>query len=534
MPRKEWGVAAPAKSSNLELSVANFGPIARADVDLRPMTVFVGPSNTGKSYLAVLIYALHRFFGGMAFGAGFMFGSQSIFSIGRSPEDGGSISVEEMDALMDWAADMSKMMREPGRPDRVSYELPEPVAKIVRRRLEDMSGFSRLLDGEIARCFGIGDTRDLIRNQVSDGMSVVAGRPVSTSSRDDAGSIEYRYTRRGDNLDLDASVPSSAPLHITEYDEGRFDRLYAFAMPSFHSRLRDGMSEDERIYIADALLSTLTEEYGSLSLSPLVDRSYYLPADRTGIMHAHRTVVSSLISRAPRAGLGAEPPLPALSGVLADFLEILITLSDRGPTVTGGERDLARKLEASLLSGSILNWDSVGGYPEFSYRPEGWKRELPLMHASSMVSELAPVVLYLRHVVRTGQVLIIEEPESHLHPEMQVEFVRQLAAAVRAGVRVIITTHSEWVLDELANLVRLSELPESDRGGIGGADCALGPDQVGVWLFEPKRRPRGSTVKEIPLSTEYGGFRSGYDDVAIDTHNDWARIANRVEALKAR
>ena len=47
---------------NLELSVRDFGPIARADVDLRPMTVFVGPSNTGKSYLAILIYALHRFF----------------------------------------------------------------------------------------------------------------------------------------------------------------------------------------------------------------------------------------------------------------------------------------------------------------------------------------------------------------------------------------------------------------------------------------------------------------------------------------
>ena len=529
MPRKEWGVAAPAKSSNLELSVANFGPIARADVDLRPMTVFVGPSNTGKSYLAVLIYALHRFFGGMAFGAGIMFGSQSIFSTGRRPEDSGSISVEEMGALMDWAADMSRL-RESSRPDRVPYELPEPVARIVRRRLEDMSGFSRLLDGEIARCFGIGDTRDLVRNQVNDGISVVAGRPVSTSSRD-AGSIEYRYTRRGDNLDLAASVPDSVPLHITGYDD---DHLYTFTVPSFHYRFRAGMSEDERIYIAEELLGTLAGEYGSLSLSPLADRSYYLPANRTGIMHAHRAVVSSLISRVPRAGLGAGSPLPALSGVLADFLEILIALSDHVSAGSGGGEDLARKLEASLLSGSILNRDSVAGYPEFSYRPEGWKRELPLMHASSMVSELAPVVLYLRHVVRPGEVLIIEEPESHLHPAMQVKFVRQLAAVVRAGVRVVITTHSEWVLDELANLVYLSDLPESNRGGIGGADCALSPDQVGVWLFEPKKRPKGSTVKEIPLSTEYGGFRSGYDDVAIGTHNDWAGIGNRIEALKVR
>ena len=93
-------------------------------------------------------------------------------------------------------------------------------------------------------------------------------------------------------------------------------------------------------------------------------------------------------------------------------------------------------------------------YPLFSYRPDGWKYDLPLMNASSMVSELAPVVLYLRHMVGPGNVLIIEEPELHLHPAMQVEFTRQLATLVDAGVRVLVTTHSEWVLEELANIVR--------------------------------------------------------------------------------
>ena len=43
----------------VEIAVKNFGPIAEANIDLRPLTVFVGPSNTGKTYFATLVYALH-------------------------------------------------------------------------------------------------------------------------------------------------------------------------------------------------------------------------------------------------------------------------------------------------------------------------------------------------------------------------------------------------------------------------------------------------------------------------------------------
>lgn len=52
--------AAEIGGDGYRLDVENFGPIVRASVDVRPLTVFVGPSNTGKSYLAILLYALHR------------------------------------------------------------------------------------------------------------------------------------------------------------------------------------------------------------------------------------------------------------------------------------------------------------------------------------------------------------------------------------------------------------------------------------------------------------------------------------------
>ena len=45
-------------SSYLNLTINNFGPVSKADIALKPLTVFIGPSNTGKSYLARLIYSI--------------------------------------------------------------------------------------------------------------------------------------------------------------------------------------------------------------------------------------------------------------------------------------------------------------------------------------------------------------------------------------------------------------------------------------------------------------------------------------------
>ena len=213
-------------------------------------------------------------------------------------------------------------------------------------------------------------------------------------------------------------------------------------------------------------------------------------------------------------------------------MEQLVALADSSRRAQDQDEDydhLAQNLEQTLLLGAVRVEQSPINYPSFFFRPDGWKRDLPLMNASSMVSELAPVVLYLRHVVQPGDLLIIEEPESHLHPAMQVEFIRQLAAAVQSGVRILITTHSEWVLEELANLVRLSELPKEQRTGIDDEDIVLSPDQVGAWFFEPTADQSGSVVREIALDTESATFPAGFGLVTESLYNRWAEISSRIE-----
>ena len=106
---------------------------------------------------------------------------------------------------------------------------------------------------------------------------------------------------------------------------------------------------------------------------------------------------------------------------------------------------------------------------------------------------------------------------------MQVAFAQRVAEIVRAGVRVILTTHSEWVLEKLGNVVGRAELADRSEGETGAE--SLDGRQVGVWLFEPTEDGGGSTVKEIALDADTGLYPAGFDAVATRLHNDWAKIA---------
>lgn len=55
-------VRSEGKTPSLSISATDFGPISEAAVSLSPLTVFVGPSDSGKSYLAILLYFLHNVF----------------------------------------------------------------------------------------------------------------------------------------------------------------------------------------------------------------------------------------------------------------------------------------------------------------------------------------------------------------------------------------------------------------------------------------------------------------------------------------
>lgn len=482
--------------ANYRLSVRDFGPIVEADVDFRPLTVFVGPSNTGKSYLAALTYALHQ-----------VLMEEPIEVRMRRYRPPGmrrflrDIPQRDVQAIQAWA-------KQPDSTVGDQVNSPE-FEKIIKSGLENyFYGLREGIVAELLRCFGFEDTEHFHRNPKKSGAQVHFYK----------GDNGYETTlTQGSREETRIVIPSIPPFSV--------DRDMQRSLGIIRARNATEGSELQQfaIAIAEAAIDSVFPQVIGAINQPI----YYLPADRTGIMHAHQVVVSALLERAQYGGVRRDARVGVLSGVLGDFLQQLIEL-ERPVRRKGGHhlKSTATDLENRVLKGAIHNIPTEAGYPSFFYRPDGWKGTLSLMNASSMVSELAPVVLFLRHIVKRNDVLIIEEPESHLHPAMQVEFTRVLASAVNAGLRVILTTHSEWVVETIGNLVELSKVPKARREGLDGGPYALPEEDVGVWLFRQKKRPRGSVVEEVRHDPETGTYGTGYNAVAMALHNEWADAAS--------
>ena len=503
----------------LQLDVIDFGPIIEAKIELRPLTVFVGPSNTGKSYLAILIYALHRYFGDDVRSDWWRFPWRHGRFQGRESR---KLPHEAIDELIKWTEKTFVENGEVLKGKKIS--LPDIIRDIIQAEFKTQGPG---LNYEIGRCFGLGELEALIRKGTSNRTQISFLKHFSRNTAP----VKNKFTIKSHETEFITTIPEDMTIMIDDRDGAElafheFERWHHLAHLA-------GTSKRRHHEMGDFEISQLIEALASLALpsilGPLHRPAFYLPADRTGVMHAHNVVVSTLIESAAMAGLRPAVRSPTLSGVLADFLERLIELDHLPSSLRNSRNDLGKALEEDILGGTVdVNRTEGISYPRFTYRPEGWKDDLPLMNASSMISELAPVVLYLRHMVRPGDLLIIEEPESHLHPAMQVAFTKQIAALVNSEIRLIVTTHSEWLLEELANIVRRSKLPEAKKIGSSGSEVALRPDQVGAWLFEPKGRPRGSMVKEIRLD-ESGLYPSGFDEVAMALHNEWADISSKIE-----
>ena len=497
--------------ADVQIEVRDLGPIANGKVDLRPLTVFVGPSNTGKTYMSILIYALHQVLGG--FRPIPMFLHRFRYPYYRSQaRTSRSTRFDEISLSEDDYSQLSRTLDETQKPV-MYHDLPIGLRSALETNVKE-SGVD--LGIELNRCLDSASLSELVR---------------TLSSKKDIKINLQAPSHANVSWHMNMSLSDELSTASGEVDD--------FVLIPEVSRSR--RSDINRNRLSDILVRSkgvpvffILEEMANL-VSRTGDRVrpsgiHYLPAARSGIMQSHRVIASSLVIRSTRAGLERFPALPAFSGVMADFMQQLIMYRnerDIHPTLD----QIAKELEKDTLAGLVGLGPSPGGYPEFIYRPHGTEDDVSMTRASSMVSELAPLVLFLRGVIGRGDTLIIEEPEAHLHPAAQTSMAITLGRLVRAGVRVLITTHSDWLLKQIGNLMREGEINEQTGKAVreDHLPSVLHPSEVGTWLFRQSATDSGSTIQEIPFDRSEGVEPEEYYDVAEELYNRSADLQNRLE-----
>ena len=451
------------QSLNIDIAVENFGPIEKAEIDLRPLTVFVGESNTGKTYLAALIYALYQAFEGfdrVPWPDDLISGLRhAIFRLGREQDEETLKTLEKLN----------------NREQSFKFsDLPQWLCAHIEEDLED----PELFVSELKRCFNLNAVSELIQFTGSESNILKISLNVSKKNQP-FWNFEMKVSES--DITMGGNINNDMILRIK--DEGRSQAVLDFAD-----------------------LAGLLHVNGSEA-----PHFYYLPAPRGGIMETHGVILSSLVEGATR-GLERSSGNATISGMIADFLKQIINYDERrlSSDEMGG---IAKGLEDEVLRGEIVVKRPAAGYPDFRYRPHGSEQTLRMSQSSAMVSELAPLVLFLRGIIQLGDTLIIEEPEAHLHPAAQTKVAGTLARLVRAGVRVIITTHSDWLLEQIGNLVREGEVMKLGKNKTEPTTW-LTKEEVGAWWFREDK-----PVQEIPFEHIAGIEPEEYGEVAEKLYN---------------
>ena len=128
------------------------------------------------------------------------------------------------------------------------------------------------------------------------------------------------------------------------------------------------------------------------------------------------------------------------------------------PDLRGQSSELSEhKLPAELRRLTSAYYKSSGDSIALTSTARGARRfSIPLHLASSSARGLSDLYFFLQHVAGPNHLLIIDEPESHLDTHNQILMARLLVRCVRAGLKILITTHSDYLVKELNNLIMLS------------------------------------------------------------------------------
>ncbi len=387
----------------------SIGPVKDATLQLGRLTVIAGRNNTGKTYIAYSLYGFLKTW--------------------RHSMVARRLSHAPLEAMRD----IVEMLQDSGH-----ATVPLPVESIVDQRtflIKELSvGFSR----DLPRVFSSrGDSFRESRFVVELGNPAADLPPSPMEAAFGGTSISMSHDGTDLIMDIDMSKQSRRAEPMTR----QIARAYflfllhdLFPEPFILSAERFGISlfyrelDFTKNQLID-LLQKLGDEGSRRSVSP------FLVIDRTTSRYA----------------------LP-----IKDNIDFTRSIPDMSKQVAGLADDRLYDEIKDMIDGYYGNATEDIRFISKA-RGKGRSFNIPLHLASSSARGLSDLYFFLRHNAARGQLLIIDEPESHLDTRNQVLFARMLARFVSGGLRVLITTHSDYLVKELNNLIMLGrEFPEKE------------------------------------------------------------------------
>lgn len=179
--------------------------------------------------------------------------------------------------------------------------------------------------------------------------------------------------------------------------------------------------------------------------------------------------------------------------------------------------DFAEELERELLLGEV----NISNDGEILFIPNNSpSTKLPIQMTASIIKTLSSLVVYLKHRAEDNDLIIIDEPEINLHPENQIILTRIFARLANKGFRLLISTHSDYIVRELNNLLILSRkdktsvMKNAEEFGYKD-DEYINQEDLGVYAFKFDNK-----VNIEQISVTETGFNIEAMDLVIDKQSD--------------
>jgi ABC-type multidrug transport system ATPase subunit len=444
----------------MKIQVKNLGILNEVEIDLKPLTIFVGPNNSGKTLLAYVLLAI--------------FG-QTGFDKYQSTLDKNKIAevYPPLDRIIQQLINEGNAQIDLCQfADEHAVVYINAVAREAKKWLAEFMQVKRFSFENLEIKIGLEQKKEqmlqrIVSSEVNEGISSGQRKKESlvNVTKKQGDSLLYFYTTGSvENLPESALSAFVIKKVFEIIHHGLYVNTYAFPT--------------ERTTAIPAISS-----FFSQTLPDMIRKSSFRVASREA-------------AEGQAADLG--------SGSFQNFVSLMQYSIFKGANEQNDDvqkhpsvyRNLSQILQKEILGGnlSIVSRDDLGISRElvFAASPDV---ELEMNMVSSMVKELAPLALYLSYSAQAGEWLIIDEPELNLHPEAQVKLTELLTTLVNADLSLLFTTHSPYIVDHLVNLMEAYKHEDKElikeMFYLQQTESFISKDDIAAYLFE------GGTAKSI-------------------------------------